>query len=532
MIGYLTFHDPLVHALQARPAIRRAPRAQVDRARFAPVVPRLADYFSDEDVIAIKGALDRPISGLAIDSRRVTPGAVFFALADLAGDGATGIDEAVSRGAVAVVAERMPTIPPARVTFIRVADIRVALARVAQRYYEFPDRAVAAVGVTGRAGKTTVAHLIQRFLGGPAPVGLLGTIHYELGSRTVPSNGPTPPSMDVFGLMAQMRDAGCREAVIEVSGQAIAEKRVLGLHFGAAVFTNLSDDPVTSGAAGENEFEVMTRLFSGKNGATPKVAVVNSDDPFGGRLLRKLRADRPDVRTVSFGCNAHAQVRAENVELGLHRTRLRVVWPQGAMDVECPLVGQDHVANLLAAVAAAWAMGRDPQDFLAALPASSGIAGRMEGMAEGQPFAAIVDSARSESELRHALALLRPLTPGKLRVVFGCDGETGAAQRAGVVRAVQALADEAIATADNPGCVALEQIFGDMRDGVTAAGCIRFIGDRREALAAALEACEPGDCLLVAGKGHQATQELGGTVFPFDDRAVVRELLQATAVPA
>jgi cell division protein FtsI/penicillin-binding protein 2 len=270
MIGYLALNDPLIHALQARPAIRRSPRARLDSARLAPAAPRLADHFADGDVIAIKGELDRPISGLAIDSRRVVPGAVFFALSDLTADGATSMDEAVSRGAVAVVAERMPTIPPARVTFIRVADIHVALARVAQRFYEFPDRDLNSIGVTGRAGKTTVAHLIRRFLGGSSPVGLLGSVHYDLGSRVVPSNGTTPLAVDVFGLMAQMRDAGCRESVIEVSSQGIAEKRVLGLHLGVAVFTNLAVDPLAGNGSSETEFEVMTRLFSGKNGTTPK----------------------------------------------------------------------------------------------------------------------------------------------------------------------------------------------------------------------------------------------------------------------
>lgn len=532
MIGYLTFNDPLVHALQARPAIRRAACAKFPQARFAPTAPSLADYFADGDVIAIKGELDRPIAGLAIDCRRVSPGTVYFALPDLNADGATFIDEAVSRGAVAVVAERMPTIPPARVTFIRVADARVALARVAQRYYEFPDRDLTAVGVTGRTGKTTVAHLIRRFLGGPTPVGLLGTINYDLGARSVPSTGTTPEAVDVFGLMAQMRDAGCRHAVIEVSADGITDKRVLGLHLGAAVFTNLACEAQPGAKSGESEFEIMTRLFSGKNGATPKVAVINSDDPFGVRLLRKLAADRPDVRCVSFGQNSRAQIRAENVGLDLQRSTLRVVWPEGSADVAFPLIGSHNVTNLLAAVATAWALGRDPQVFLADLPASLRIAGRMEQVNEGQSFTVLVDSAKTETELRQALAMLRPITPGKLRVVFGCSGQSDAAERSRAMTAVQELADEAIATADNPGGVKVAEIFDDMRAGVTAPGQIWFIENRREALATALEFCEPGDCLLVAGKGHETTQELADTVFPFDDRLVVRELLHVGAVLA
>ena len=207
MIGYLTQNYSLVHAFQSRPA-RRTRRETLAVNRVFKTAPKLADYFRDAEIVAVKGELERPISGLAIDSRRVVPGNLFFALPGQRADGATFIDEAVSRGAVAVVVQKMPSFPPAKVTFIRVADARKALALVAQRYYKFPDRDMTVIGVTGTNGKTTVAHLLKHLLNGDQRVGLLGTITYDLGARTVPSYHTTPESLDVYGLMAQLRDAG------------------------------------------------------------------------------------------------------------------------------------------------------------------------------------------------------------------------------------------------------------------------------------------------------------------------------------
>ncbi len=524
MIGYLTFNDSLIRAFQSRPVsrVRRQPLA--DHRVFLQA-PKLADYFADSDVIAVKGELDRRISGIAIDSRRVAPGNVFFALPGQRADGMTFIDEAVSRGAVAVVAEKTPPFPPAKVTFIRVVDARVALARVSQRYYKYPDRDLSVVGVTGTNGKTTVAHLIKHFLGGQERVGLLGTINYDLGARTVPSYRTTPESLEVFGLLAQMRDAGCRQAVMEVSSHGIDQKRVLGVQFGAAVFTNLTRDHLDYHKTLESYFEVKSRLFTGKSGTTPKIAVINLDDPYGARLVARLAADRPDVRLVTFGENPRAQVRAENISLNFKDSSFRLVWPGGAADVDSPLIGRYNVSNLLAAIATAWGLGRDPGVFFGRLHGFAGVPGRMEQVKEGQPFNVLVDYAHTDDALRNALGMLHAITPGKIRVVFGCGGNRDRAKRPLMVRTVQEFADHVIATADNPRTEKVSQIFADMRTGVSAPEKITWIEDRRAAIAAALDACEPGDCLLIAGKGHETTQEFADTVFPFDDRQVVRELL-------
>ncbi len=521
MIGYLTQDYPLIHAFRSRPP-RRSRAEILSRNRVFKMAPKLSDYFFPGEIVALKGSLDRPISGLVLDSRRVVPGNLFFALPGLRADGTSFIDEAVSRGAVAVVTQKLPGHAQSKVTFIEVKDARATLARVAQRYYKFPDREMSVIGVTGTNGKTTVTHLLKHFLNGDQKVGLIGTINYDLGARTVPSYRTTPESLDIYGMMAQMRDAGCKQAVMEVSSHGIDQQRVLGLQFSAAVFTNLTRDHLDYHKSFEAYFAVKSRLFTGGTGAAPKVAVVNLDDPYGANLSSTIPAG---VKTVTFGESPAALVRAENVQLNFKNSTFRLVWPGGTMDIDSPLIGRYNVSNLLAAIATAWGLGRDPVVFLARLRAFGGVAGRMERIEEGQPFNVLVDYAHTDDALRNALGMLRAITPGRLFVVFGCGGNRDRTKRPLMVKAVQEFADFAFATADNPRSEALTQIFADMAGGVTAPDKISWTEDRRRAISLALDAAKAGDCLLIAGKGHESYQEFADTVIPFDDRQVVRELI-------
>ncbi len=528
MIGYLAQNHALISAFRPRPA-RRTRSESIAHQRVFKMAPKLSDYFPEGEVIAAKGTLDRPISGLAIDSRRVVPGNLFFALPGRRADGARYIDEAVSRGAVAVVTEKLPGTAPAKVTYIQVASARATLAHVSQRYYNYPDRSMSVIGVTGTNGKTTVTHLIKHFLNGEQRVGLIGTINYDLGARTVPSYRTTPEALDLYGMMAQMRDAGCRQAVMEVSSHGIDQQRVLGMQFAAAVFTNLTRDHLDYHRTLEEYFSVKQRLFDGGIGSVPKVAVVNIDDPHGVTLAKSL-SEKPGQRVVTFGTGADAMVRAEAVELKFRSSSFRLVWPEGQMQLESPLIGIYNVSNLLAAIATGWALGRDPQVFLARLRGFRGVPGRMERIEEGQAFNILVDYAHTDDALRNALGMLRAITPGRLLVVFGCGGNRDRAKRPLMVGAVQEFSDFAFATADNPRSETIAQIFADMQGGVTAPERMAWVEDRRRAISLALDACKPGDCLLIAGKGHESYQEFADTVIPFDDRQVVRELIGIKAL--
>ncbi len=521
MIGYLTQNHPLIQAFQSSPR-GRTRKETLARNRELKMAPKLSDYFKEDEIVASKGPLDRPISGIVMDSRRVVPGNLFFALPGLRSDGGSYIDEAVARGAVAVVSAKLPFATSAKVTFIQVADPRAMLARVAQRYYRFPDRDLGVIGVTGTNGKTTVTHLLKHFLNGDQRVGLIGTVNYDLGARTVPSYKTTPESLDLYGMLAQMRDAGCRQAVMEVSSHGIDQQRVLGMQFSAAVFTNLTRDHLDYHKTLDAYFNVKARLFTGETGAEPKVAVINVDDAHGRELTGRVPES---VRLATFGESPDALVRAEEVVLSEKGTAFRLVWPQGTLTVESPLIGRYNLSNLLAAIATAWALGRDPVVFMPKLRSFKGVPGRMERVEEGQPFNVLVDYAHTDDALRNALGMLRAVTKGRLLVVFGCGGNRDRTKRAPMVRAVQEQADFAFATADNPRREDLAQIFADMREGVTAPDKITWIDDRRRAISLALDMARPGDCLLVAGKGHESYQEFADTVIPFDDRQVVRELI-------
>jgi UDP-N-acetylmuramoyl-L-alanyl-D-glutamate--2,6-diaminopimelate ligase len=531
MIGYVTQNYPLIHAFAAGAPSSRAEPDPVPRPRrnssdpfpgVFKVAPQIADLFSEGEILCVRGSLERPTSGLAMDSRRVVPGNVFFALPGLRNDGAVFVAEALSRGAIAIVSAAPPAASPAAVTFIQVADPRAALARAARRIHRAPDSALNVVGVTGTNGKTTVGHLIKHFLEDGPRVGLLGTISYDLGARIVPSFRTTPEAPDIFGMLAQMRDAGCRDAVMEVSSHGIDQQRVLGLEFGAAVFTNLTQDHLDYHQTLEAYFLVKARLFTGGVGSPPPVAVINVDDAHGRRLLAML----PDgVKAVTFGEAANAAVRAEEIELGFKETVFTLVWPEGQARVRCPLLGRYNVSNVLAAAATAWGLGRNPQLFLPRLAAFPGVPGRMERIEEGQPYNVLVDYAHTDDALRNALGMLRAITPGRVICVFGCGGNRDRAKRPLMTRAVEDIADIVLPTADNPRGELVATIFADMRAGVTQPAKFTWIEDRRRAISLALDMCRPGDCLLIAGKGHETYQEFTDTITPFDDRQVVRELI-------
>jgi len=522
VIGYLTPNYPLVAAFRSLPLNRPRPSRRATPKIFK-MAPKLSDYFHDDDIVASKGDLDRPISGLAMDSRRVMAGNLFFALPGRRADGNSFIDEAINRGAVAIVAERIPSGTAARVTYIQVADARRALAKVSQRFFGFPDKSLDLVGVTGTNGKTTVTNLIKHLLSTATQrVGLIGTVHYDLGARVVPSYRTTPESLELFGMLAQMRDAGCRQAAMEVSSHGIDQARILGMQFGVAVFTNLTRDHLDYHKTMEAYFEVKSRLFTGAAGVSPRAAAINLDDPYG----RQLAATVPQhVKVVTFGEDPGATVRAENVRLNYKSTQLRLVWPEGALELESPFIGRFNVSNLLAAFAACYALGRDPQVIAARLKSFPGVPGRMERIEEDQPYNVLVDYAHTDDALRNALGMLRAITPGRLFVVYGCGGNRDRTKRPLMTAAVQESADFAWATADNPRTEALAQIFADMKTGVTAPDKITFVEDRRRAISLALDTAREGDCLLIAGKGHETYQEFADTIVPFDDRQVVRELI-------
>jgi UDP-N-acetylmuramoyl-L-alanyl-D-glutamate--2,6-diaminopimelate ligase len=320
---------------------------------------------------------------------------------------------------------------------------------------------------------------------------------------------------------------------MEVSSHGIDQQRVAGLQFAATVFTNLTRDHLDYHTTLDAYFDVKTRLFTGELGPPPKIAVVNLDDPFGEKLVEKLasRAAGPGatLKLITFGESPRAMVRAENPVFHPADATFQLSWPgvtgRTALAVASPLVGRYNLSNVLAAAATIWGLGENLPAAMARLSSFRGVPGRMERIDEGQPYRVFVDYAHTDDALRNALGMLRPVTQGRLLVVFGCGGNRDRSKRPHMVRAVQECADFALATADNPRTEPLAQIFTDMKAGVVASEKIAWIEDRRRAIGVALDAAKPGDCVLIAGKGHESYQEFADTVIPFDDRQVARELI-------
>lgn len=483
-----------------------------------------ADLFASVSGARIYGDAHVSVGAPVTDSRRVVPGSLFFAIGGLRTSGAKFLDDAVARGAGALVVEDVSQVDP-RVTTIVVGDVRGSLAMVSREFFGRPDDALIVLGVTGTNGKTTVSMLVQRLLQSRAKRwGLIGTVRYELGDRSIPSHKTTPESVDIHTMMAGMVRAGCEGLSMEVSSHAVDQDRVRGLKFKAMAFTNLSRDHMDYHGDMEAYFEVKSRVFLGATGPAPEFSVINLDDAYGVRLAEAVRA--AGGRAVGFGTGADAEVRAERVVLGAGGSEFDVVWPEGSARIVTRLPGHYNVSNVLCALALCRAAGRDIAELAPLLATFPGVPGRMEKVVDGRPFEVLVDYAHTDDALRNALGMLREITPGRLLVVFGCGGDRDRGKRAKMTAAVQEFADFAWATADNPRRESLDRIFDDMREGVTRRESVLFVPDRRRAISLALDAAGPGDCVLIAGKGHETYQEFADVTVPFDDREVARELLE------
>lgn len=472
-----------------------------------------------------KKASDSKVARLAIDSRRVIPGSLFFAIEGLRTDGNKFVDEAISRGAIGIVTANPPKLHGGRVTYIKSDNPRLSLARISRAFFGFPDKELSLIGVTGTNGKTTVTGLLKYMLSiGNAKVGSLGTVGYDLVKRSLPSFRTTPESHDLCELLSQMKSFDCQRAIMEVSSHAIDQLRVAELEFEAAVFLNLTRDHLDYHGNMEEYFAVKRRFFIGEAGPRPRSIVSNADDEYGRRLFEDLA----DANPISFGFAEDAMVRGTNLKLESGKSSFDVVWPEGKASVSIKLIGRYNVSNVLAALAVCYSVGVDLNVCIERLNTFEGIPGRMQLIDAGQDFKVVVDYAHTADALTNALGLLKEITPGKVIVVFGCGGDRDRGKRSSMTKVALEKGDFCWATSDNPRTESVEQIFSDMREGVAPENSdrIEFVPDRRRAIQLAIKSARANDCILIAGKGHETFQEFGDTVIPFDDRQVAYELLE------
>jgi UDP-N-acetylmuramoyl-L-alanyl-D-glutamate--2,6-diaminopimelate ligase len=410
---------------------------------------------------------------------------------------------------------------------VGVADAREALAALSAAILGDPARALELVGVTGTNGKTTTAYLIDSTLRAAGErVGLVGTIEYRVGDRVAEAVRTTPESSDLQALFREMVDAGCRRAVVEVSSHALALRRVHGLEFRLAVFTNLTRDHLDYHGDMDAYFAAKRALFE-RHLHPDGHAIVNLDDD---RAAEIVRASRGTVWTFSLE-KAKADLLAEDVRLSLGGTRFRARTPLGVLDVETPLVGAFNVKNALAALGAGLALGLPADAVQRGIAALRGVPGRMERVVAGQDFTVLVDYAHTDDALRNLLETVRELAPRRVITVFGCGGDRDRTKRPLMGAVAARLSDVVILTSDNPRSEPPEAILEEIQLGIPAARAADtlVIPDRRDAITRALEMGREGVVVVIAGKGHEPYQVLRERTVPFDDRQVARDVLARLA---
>ena len=473
------------------------------------------------------------ITGIATDSREVIPGDLFIALNGLTVDGRTYINEAIERGAVAVVAEADESFSARNkgtVAIIGLQNLTEHLSRIAGRFYGEPTENLTVIGVTGTNGKTSCSHLIASLattVGHKS--GLIGTLGYGVYQQQefeLQQTGfTTPDAVQLQACMQQLQADSCNVIAMEVSSHALAQHRVDAIHFNIAVFTNLSHDHLDFHKNMASYAAAKRRLFSFDG---IDAAVINADDEFGERLAKELRS-HSKVFTYSVS-NTQADIFTQNTRYSLNSISSDVVSPWGRATITMPLIGEFNLSNALAALTALLASGGDFDALIAATSEVTAVKGRMEIVSDSSSQAidnktVVVDYAHTPQALELALAALRSHTNGQLWCVFGCGGDRDNDKRAAMGRIAKNLADSVVITSDNPRSEPAAQIIDDILLGIDDMHDVNVEPDRAAAIAFAIEQAEAGDLILVAGKGHEQFQIIGASKLPFSDADVVRECL-------
>jgi UDP-N-acetylmuramoyl-L-alanyl-D-glutamate--2,6-diaminopimelate ligase len=457
------------------------------------------------------------VANLTYDTRRVSPGTLFFCVPGFTRDGHDFAAQAVAAGAVALVVQRPVE---AGVPQVLVPDVRAAMADAAARFNGDPTADLIVVGITGTNGKTTTAFLVRALLEAQGRAcGLLGTVKSVIGGVEHEVVRTTPEAIELQRDFRAMLDAGDVACAMEVSSHALELQRARGIHFAAAIFTNLTQDHLDFHASMENYFLAKRRLFA----MAPGAAIINVDDPYGRRLAAELEDP------ITFSLHGAATYSAADVRTGLGGSRFTVLTPDGPVGLRSPLRGRFNVANVLAAFAAARAVGVGVETAVAAVASAGQVPGRFEPVQEGQGYEVLVDYAHTPDSLENVLTAARELGGGRVHVVFGCGGDRDRGKRPMMGEIASRLADRVIVTSDNPRSEDPEDIIKEILAG--ASGDVRWLADRRAAIAEAIAGADDGDVVVIAGKGHEQGQEFAaGRKLPFDDVEVSREILRSQAL--
>ncbi|TAK10363.1 MAG: UDP-N-acetylmuramoyl-L-alanyl-D-glutamate--2,6-diaminopimelate ligase [Candidatus Manganitrophaceae bacterium] len=488
---------------------------------------KLSEWLTLFSAVAISGKADLEIASIASDSREVTPGGLFVALAGAKQDGRQYISEAIRRGATAIVAEGASggvglkdrkADPP--LVYIQVADARQALAHLASYFYGNPTDGLHLIGVTGTNGKTTTAFLAQALLRTAGfKTGLIGTVRFDLGDTLRTATHTTPGALELQSLFAEMRKAGTTHVVMEVSSHALDQGRVEGCWFDAAIFTNLTQDHLDYHGTLEAYFAAKRKLFD-QTGMT----LVNLDDSWGKRIRNEIPG-----RCWGYGIAERGDFYPKAMEIGPKGIEMTVASPLGEMEIRSPLVGRYNVYNLLAAIGAGAALGLSKESIVSGVAAMTGVPGRFEKIDAGQRFLVIVDYAHTEDALDRLLQAVADLHPSRIITVFGCGGDRDRGKRPKMGAVSARHSDVTLLTSDNPRSEPPLTIIQEIEAGLRSADAsahYEILPNRREAIERAIDLAEAGDAVVIAGKGHEDYQIIGAERLPFDDREVARAALE------
>ncbi len=471
------------------------------------------------DAKTIRGGAD--VADVQVDSRRCKARSLFVAVRGSTHDGHEYIPAALANGAAAVVCEDESRVPP-DVPCAVLGATHEAAGKLAQAIRGWPARKLVNIAVTGTNGKTTVTHLIRAVLEscGHCPA-LLGTIKYDTGTRSVPASTTTPEPIGLAEMAAEMVAAGRTHLVMEVSSHALDQDRTAGLEFRVGVFTNLTGDHLDYHETMERYRRAKQKLFDQLS--PDAVAVINRDDPAGEHLAAATRA-----KVLWYGLNPAAELWAKIDQIDGTGTRFVLIHGQRKVPAFTPLIGRHNVYNCLAAAGACIALGIDPQQVAEAIAQVDRVAGRLERVNVAAPYQVFVDYAHTDDALANVLGSLRPVTRGKLIVVFGCGGDRDRTKRPRMARVAEDMADAVIVTSDNPRSEDPAKIIEEIVAGLRAQGRekVQVEPDRAAAIRAAIDSAQDQDVVLIAGKGHENYQILGSRRIHFDDAEVAAEAMR------
>ncbi len=475
---------------------------------------KLVELFRGLDVPIPGGVGEIEVVGLTEDSREVEPGYLFVCIRGFTTDGHLHASQAVENGASAlVVEEELPLCVPQ----VKVANTRMILPYLARNFFGNPHNSLTFIGITGTNGKTTVTHLVSHVLEGIGErVLLLGTVDYRLGEKRFKAERTTPPPLLLWSLLREAVDEGISHVVMEVSSHALSLGRVEGLQFHTSTFTNLTRDHLDFHGSMDHYYWAKAHLFTHY---TSGVSVLNLDDPYGRLLSSHLEGE-----TVGFALDGEAPLRGTIEEMGLDGMVMRVEDSKGVFTVRSPLVGPHNARNILAAWGTLSSLGLGPAEVLTHLRTFKGVKGRLQSIPNRRGVGVFVDYAHTPDALQAVLQALRQVVRGRLIVVFGCGGDRDKGKRPLMGAVASKLAHRVVVTSDNPRTEDPLSIIQGILAGVEGGALVE--PDRREAIRVALSEAQPGDVVLIAGKGHEDYQIVGDEVFPFNDVEVAKGIME------